>query len=160
VRAFVIKSFWSLYRERGITSDWKPSPPPESTLKTKQKKEQKPPAELVGTGAPARPENLPADADSLKRFLRRMLFELPPGRPEAKREEAGTVQSRLKPLPHRKAKLALIETLRDASVEDAGFAGFILPLLEEFQASLGSSEQAACLVAVTRIKHSHPETVR
>ncbi len=156
VRAFVIQSFWSLYRARGITSDWKPAPLPESQLKSKRKKEAKSPEDSVGTGAPPKPENLPAEADALRRFLRRMLFELPPGRPEARREEAGTIQTRLKPLPHRKAKLALVETLRDAAVEDGEFAGFLLPLLEEFQASHGPSEQAACLVAVTRIRHFHP----
>lgn len=157
VRAFVIRSFWSLYRERGITSDWKPTPPPERQIKSKKKTAPKPIEELVGPGAPAKPDNLPAEADALKRFLRRMLFELPPGRPPEKRGEAGTIQARLKPLPHRKAKLALIETLRDTAVEDGEFAGFLLPLLMEFQASHGPSEQAACLVAVTRIRHFHPE---
>ena len=33
----------------------------------------------------------------------------------------------------------------------------VLPLLEEFMSSRGLSEQAACLVAVTRIRHAHPD---
>ena len=32
----------------------------------------------------------------------------------------------------------------------------LLPLLEEFMTSRGQSERAACLVAVTRIRHTHP----
>ena len=61
---------------------------------------------------------------------------------------------KLKPLPARLAKLSLIETLRDLAIEDKEFADLVLPLFEEFMASRGKSEQAACLVAVTRIKHT------
>ena len=32
----------------------------------------------------------------------------------------------------------------------------VLPLLEEFMTSRGPSERAACLVAVTRIRHARP----
>jgi hypothetical protein len=62
----------------------------------------------------------------------------------------------LKPLPARKAKLALVETIRDLAADDEGFARVVLPVLEEFMASHGASEQAAALVAVTRIRHAHP----
>ena len=62
---------------------------------------------------------------------------------------------RLKPLPHRKGKLELVEVMRDLALEDAQFAVGIVPLLEEFMTSRGQSERAACLVAVTRIKHRH-----
>ena len=63
----------------------------------------------------------------------------------------------MKPLPARKAKLALIETIRDLALEDVAFARGVLPLVEEFMVSRGPSERAACLVAVTRIRHAHPE---
>ena len=62
----------------------------------------------------------------------------------------------LKPLPARKAKLALVETIRDVASADEGFARVVLPVLEEFMASRGVSEAAAALVAVTRIRHAHP----
>jgi len=62
----------------------------------------------------------------------------------------------LKPLPARKAKLALVETIRDLATGDEPFARVVLPVLEEFMASRGASEQAAALVAVTRIRHAHP----
>jgi len=46
--------------------------------------------------------------------------------------------------------------LRDMALDDADFAAGILPLLDEFMTSRGPSEKAACLVAVTRIRHKHP----
>ena len=36
----------------------------------------------------------------------------------------------------------------------------ILPLLDEFMQSKGVSERAACLVAVTRVRHKYPELKR
>jgi hypothetical protein len=43
------------------------------------------------------------------------------------------------------------------AIDNAAFAGVVLPLLEEFLASRGQSEFAATLVAVTQIRHAHPE---
>jgi hypothetical protein len=92
----------------------------------------------------------------LAAFLRRVLFEVPPGRPEgAARQAAPTTTPRLKPLPARNAKLELIEVMRDLALEDAEFAAGVLPLLEEFMTSRGKSERASCLVAVTRVRHAH-----
>jgi hypothetical protein len=84
-----------------------------------------------------------------------VLFEVPPGRPEASPTEATPAGRRLKPLPARRAKLELVEVLRDLALEDAAFAAGVLPLLQEFMTSRGQSERAACLVAVTRIRHAH-----
>ena len=42
-------------------------------------------------------------------------------------------------------------------LEVKDFGGGILPLLDEFMLSRGPSERAACLVAVTRIRHKYPE---
>jgi hypothetical protein len=154
VRGFVVRTLWSLYRDRGITDDWKPYIPPAPTVGAAAKKAAAAQADGRGTGPPARPANLPASPRGLWEFLRRTLFELPPPRPE-KGEESG-VGERLKPLPARKAKLALVETMRDLALEDVGFARGVLPLLEEFMVSRGQSERAACLVSVTRIRHAHP----
>jgi hypothetical protein len=90
-----------------------------------------------------------------------MLFELPPGRPSRRSpsgpaEEQGDGAPRLKPLPNRLAKLAVVETMRDLAIEDEAFARFALPPMVEFLGSTGKSEHAACLVAVTRIRHAHP----
>ena len=46
--------------------------------------------------------------------------------------------------------------MRDLAREEAEFAAGVLPLLEEFMTSRGQSERAACLVAVTRVRHTHP----
>jgi hypothetical protein len=158
VRALVIRVLWSLYRDRGITDGWKPYVPPSTTVGAAAKKAAQAQADNRGPGPPARPEQLPAGMRDLWAFLRRTLFEIPPPRPE-KREadaEAEGAAARLKPLPARKAKLALIETMRDLALNDADFARGILPLLEEFMVSRGQSERAACLVAVTRIRHTQP----
>jgi hypothetical protein len=157
VRAFVVRALWSLYRDRGITEDWQPTVPPRPTIGPAARKAAAS-ADGRGPGPPARPEQRPAGPRELWALLRRGLFEIPPARPE-KGEPIG-VGDRVKPLPARRAKLALVEVMRDLAVEDAAFARGALPLLEEFLSSRGPSERAACLVAVTRIRHAHPELRR
>jgi hypothetical protein len=150
VRGFVVRALWALYRDRGTTADWKPYVPPQPALAGKKKEDR-------GEGPPPRPERLPAEPPSLNAFLRRILFEIPPGRSEPSKDGAEGITLRLKPLPARKAKLSLIEVMRDLALEDADFAKGVLPLLEEFMASRGRSEHDACLVAVTRIRQQHAE---
>jgi hypothetical protein len=158
LRAFVIRALWSLYRDRGITEGWKPYLPPQATVGPTAKKAAAAAAENRGTGAPPKPDHPPAGPPTLAAFLRRILFEIPPGRLERKKEEETEgVTARLKPLPARKAKLASVEVLRDLALEDTAFARGVLPLLEEFMRSRGESERAACLVAVTRIRKAHAE---
>lgn len=155
VRAFVIRSLWSLYRDRGITVDWKPSVPPQPTTGAASRKEAEKEVARRGTGAPSRPERLPTEQVGLEKFLRRILFEIPPGRMESSKTPSEGILKRMKPLPARKAKLSLIEMMRDLALEEKPFAEGLLPLLEEFMQSHGKSEQEACLVAITRIKHRH-----
>jgi hypothetical protein len=83
--------------------------------------------------------------------------ESSPVTPETAEDRAGPAKAagRLKPLPARRAKLELVEVMRDLALEDGGFAAGVLPLLEEFMTSRGRSERDACLVAVTRIRHAH-----
>ena len=45
-------------------------------------------------------------------------------------------------MPSRRAKLELIQVMRDLAVEDTAFAGVISPVLEEFMGSRGRSEHA------------------
>jgi hypothetical protein len=152
VRGFVIRALWSLYRDRGITADWKPALPPPPAMTAAAKKAEKQ-AEQRGTGAPARPEQLPAAALTLAEFLRRILFELPPARlPVAQAEPGEELAFKLKPLPARKAKLSLVEMLRDLALQDAQLAAGVMPLFAEFMKSRGKSEHDACLVAVTRLR--------
>ncbi len=158
MRAFVVRALWSLYRDRGITEGWKPSLPPAPTVGAGARKAAAVAAETRGTGPPARPENPPAEPRSMWGLLRRSLFELPPPRPE--KGEAVEAQGRLKPLPARMAKLAMIEVTRDLAIEDQAFARGVLPLLEEFLPSRGISEKSACLVAISRIRQAWPSLLR
>jgi len=152
VRGFVVRALWSLYRDRGITADWKPAVPPPAALASKKAR-----AADRGPGAPHRPEQPPAAVQGLAEFLRRILFELPPARLPPGQDGAEGINVRLKPLPARQAKLSLVEMLRDLALADAAFAAGVLPVLEEFMTSRGRGERDACLVAVTRIRcHSAP----
>ncbi len=174
VRAFVIRALWTVYRDRGVTADWKPPPPPKPTVGAKAKKDAEKAAVARGDGVPHKPEQWPAQKPTLGEFLRRILFEIPPGRPEKSRDavddgsEPGGDPNiakpekvvSVKPLPARRAKLDLVEVLRDLALEQKDFGSGILPLLDEFMTSRGPSERAACLVAVTRIRHKYPELKR
>ena len=117
IRGFVIRSLWAVYRARGVTADWKPPVPPASTIGPAAKKAAAEP-EPRGPGVPHRPEKLPGQAISLAEFLRRVLFEVPPG-PPPKAADAPEATQRLKPLPARKAKLELVDVMRDLAIEDA-----------------------------------------
>ena len=150
VRAFAIQSFWSLYHDRGSKEGWKPTLYQAKGGKQIEKKIQEQ-LERMGEGAPEKPSSKPAENEELFSLLRRILYEIPPGRPDTASD------GKLKPLASGKAKLYLIETLRDLAVVDIEFAKLILPLLEEFMDSRGKQEMAACLVAVTRIKNIFPE---
>ena len=108
---------------------------------------------------------MPADREEMRAFFRRVLVEIPPARAEAVKKPEGeaaqeTLRVRMRPLPARRAKLHIVEVMRDLALEDADFAGVILPVLDEFMLSRGKSEKAACLVAVTRIRHRHAEPAR
>ena len=166
VRAFVIRALWAVYRDRGLTPDWKPPAPPKPTVGARAKKAAEKAEAARGEGVPHRPETWPAGKPTLAQFMRRVLFEIPPGRPEKSRDtvedtEPGDDQKKpqtvvkARPLPARRAKLDLVEVLRDLALEDKDFGEGILPLLDEFMLSRGKSEHDACLVAVTRIRHKY-----
>jgi len=131
VRAFAIRRLWSLYRERGITPR---------------------------TGPP-RPDGRPAGDEELGSFLRRSLFGIPPARlPKEPVAEADAERARrLRPLSAWRAKVALIELVRDLAAEDRAFATLVTPHLAEFGASRGRAEKAACLVALARIGEAWPD---
>ena len=152
VRTMVIHTLWSLYRDKGTTGGWKPAPPPATTIGKKKtdKAEEEPEA------PPTRPENPPAKDDVMAAFFRRILFTLPPGRPPVVKTPGAKKKRKLRPVPARKAKLGLIEVMRDLAVEDTAFAGVVTPLFEEFMTSRGQAEHGACLVALTRIRNAHP----
>ncbi len=149
VRAFVIRSFWALYRHRDATTGWQPQLATQVTTGKKAKRDAELAAQNLGDGVPQRPENPPAEPAALQALLRRVLYEIPPGPPE--KSTGNRLRETLAPLPHRKAKLFLIETIRDLALEDQAFAELVAPVLTEFMQSRGKSEFEACLVAMTRI---------
>lgn len=151
LRSFVVRILWSLYHHYSTTSHWQPTLPVMGNMRKKDQNKQQIAQNNLGNGLPERPKNLPADSHALQQLLRRWLYELPPGRLAADRMNTG-----LKPLSASAAKKALIETFRDIALDDIEFAHMVLPLFESFTQSLGAMEQAACLVAVTRIYHVHP----
>ncbi len=155
VRAFAIKQLWILYRDKGLSLSWSPNSSNAEQLKNNEGSRQ----------TVSRPENIPAEQLSLKGLLRKCLFEIPKGRITSNSRPDVAVPDKkgrsFKDRPVRlistsKTKLALIETIRDIAVDDSQFAEYIFPLFEEFKQSIGQSEQAACLVASTRIKRAHP----
>lgn len=150
VRAMVVRTLWRLFRERGTTSGWTPAPPPTSILS--KSKSAKTEAKTETPEPTVRPTTRPASDEALVAFFRRVLFTIPPARPPIAR--GGEKKKALRPLPSRRAKLELITVMRDLAVEDAAFAAVITPTLEEFKGSRGRSEHAACLVALTRIRHA------
>ena len=108
-----------------------------------------------GTGAPNRPDEIPAAIEAMQYFLRRILFEVSPARPpKTKGDQIGDL--RIKPLPTRRGKILMIETVRDIAIEDLDFANAVHPVLVEFMDSDGKTEHDTCLVAVARIEKAHP----
>lgn len=152
LRAFVVRVLWSLYRHYSTTRHWQPRLRAMGDIGKKQQADKAAAQQQLGQGLPPRPAQLPADHQALQALLQRWLYELPPGR-----LGKGRLNTGLKPLAASKAKKVLIETFRDLAIEDVEFAQLVLPLLRQFTRSRGAMEQAACLVAVTRIQHTHPQ---
>ena len=163
LRAFVIRRLWHLFRDRGVTPHWKPTPVELQHTPGKKKPAREP---ETGPGPAQRPEGAPAPEAELVAFLRRELFGIPPAKlskdeasapGEETAAKGGEPRAAVRPVAARKAKLSLIEVLRDLATEDAQFAQLVAPLLAEFMGSRGKSERDACLVALTRMRQAHPQ---
>lgn len=157
VRSFVVRCFWNLYRDRGVTPEWNPTSSSSTRLSQATQKNANKKLANRGPGVPSRAENPPADESQMTSFLRRMLFELPPPRTGITSEDDRAVFQKLKTLPARKAKLSLVEIMRDLALQDPQFAEAVYPLFLEFMGSFGRAERDACLVAVTRLKLKYPQ---
>jgi hypothetical protein len=166
VRAFVVRTLWSLYRDKGVTETWEPTPIEVTFPQAKTKKGLK--DFETGPGVTPAPDEAPATPETMAGFMRRVLYGIPPtklSREDAQavegeaegEEEATQRRKRARPIPARKAKLHLIEVVRDMAVEDEELAAQVWPLIREFMESRGRSERDACLVALTRIGAAHPD---
>src|SRR5262249_61924855 len=65
VRPFVIRALWTVYRDRGLTPDWKPPLPPKPTVGAKAKKDAEKLAANRGDGIPHKPDKWPAGKPTL-----------------------------------------------------------------------------------------------
>ncbi|MEK7432445.1 MAG: BRCT domain-containing protein [Cyanobacteriota bacterium] len=137
IRYFAVETIWHNYREKGISANWS-FPVIIEGEKTKEKTTKK------------NYNGKLADFQKMKDFLRRMLYETPPGRNKGK-------QKGLKTLSSSKAKVALVEIYRKISLDDKNFAEIVMPILEEFMNSRGLIEEKVCLVAIARIAEKYPD---
>jgi hypothetical protein len=151
LRSFAVRLLWKLYKHYATTAHWQPRLPVMPNLSKLDQAKREAAQKQLGTGLPKRPQDLPADYAALQRLLKRWLYELPPGRMSTER-----LSKTLKPLSASQAKKALIDTFRDVALGDAEFAQLVYPLFKNFTRSNGAMEQAACLVAVTRLQASFP----
>ena len=142
--SFVVRILWKLYHDRAITIHWLPEKPKEE----KAKGEHSDIVKFLKT-----PEKLPASHQSLRDFLRCILYRIPPAKfsKESKKDE------KIKYVPARKVKLLLTEVFRDQALQDKAFAEYITPVLQEFMDSQGQSERAACMVALVRMNKKYPD---
>ncbi len=90
--------------------------------------------------------------DTLREFVRTVLFGLPPGRME--RRDGNAVAE--KPAPASVAKRQVIEVVRDMAVETGDFAIIVAPVLEEFLLSRAKGEWHSCVAALAQMRAAHP----
>lgn len=93
--------------------------------------------------------------EELRRFLRKTLFGLPPGRME--RRELDTNQAAPeRPWPASVGKRRLIEAIKTLALSDADFAELVTPVLAEFRHSKAKNEWQHCVAALVQIRRAHP----
>ena len=96
-----------------------------------------------------------APVEELRRFLRKTLFGLPPGRME--RRELDTNQAAPeRPWPASVGKRRLIEAIKTLALSDADFAELVTPVLAEFRHSKAKNEWQHCVAALVQIRRAHP----
>jgi len=133
VRLFAVRILWEKHRPGAPSAGFRPKVAP-------------------GVPAPEPHAGVLSGRDrELSAFLRTSLFGLPPGRLERRDAKAP------RPIPASLAKQRLIEVVRDMAIEDATFGAAAVPILREFAGSTAKGEWQACVAALARITHAHPE---
>ena len=129
IRSQAVRILWMRYRRPNVSSKyWTP------------KKDQR---SAIKPNAPA--ESL-TKQDLLLDFVKTVLFGIPPGRLQKQPENT------IRPWSNSKAKVHMIELLRDLSLEDHHLYTELLPIFEQFLASHHKTESHACLVALTQLQ--------
>lgn len=132
VGLFAVRLLWEKHRPLHLPEGWKPAGGGKDTR------------EAGGT-------TRFSDVESLRAFLRRMLFGLPPGRAKEARE--GDVQRRLSASV---AKRRVVELVRDLGLEEESFARVVAPVLGEFTGSVAKGEWQSCLASLVQLRAAHP----
>ncbi|MCA9684001.1 MAG: hypothetical protein KC457_17505 [Myxococcales bacterium] len=150
VRLFAVRLLWEQHRPLDIPADWKPKKGPGARPGAVKLEGEAEVAEVASPGADERFET----GEALRQFLRTVMFGLPPGRMERREPIAGL------PTRHLSAsegKRRLVEVVRDLAVEDRGFAGIAVAVLDEFMHSHARGEWHSCVAALARIRATHPD---
>ncbi|MEM9188990.1 MAG: hypothetical protein AAGF12_07425 [Myxococcota bacterium] len=135
VRLFAVRLLWEKHRPRSSSSDKKSS---SSDKKSSSDK---------GSSGKKRFDSI----DALRKFLRTVLFGLPPGRLE-RREGSGVDR----PLKSGEAKRRLVGLCRDMGIADADFAEVVSPIFSELSHSEARGEWQSCVGALSRLRRAHP----
>ncbi len=98
---------------------------------------------------------LSAPFEELRRFLRKTLFGLPPGRMERRELDAEQATPE-RPWPASVGKRRLIEAIKTLALTDAGFAELVAPVLMEFRHSKAKNEWQHCVATLAQIRRAHP----
>jgi hypothetical protein len=142
VRLFAVRLLWEQHRPLKIPASWKPKKGPGARPTA---------GEAV---LPPEAEQRFETGESLRQFLRTVLFGLPPGRVERREPIAGLPTRRLSAS---EGKRRLIEVVRDLAVEDREFASIAVAVLDEFMHSHARGEWQGCVAAIARIRAIHPD---
>ncbi len=131
VRVLAVRLLWDRHRPRALPPGWVPRAKQSFKVNEAQR--------------------FP-DVETLRSFLRNVLFAVPPGRSAEAR--SGAVGRRIS---SGEAKCRLVEIVRDLGIEDAAFAQLVAPILLEFTGSIAKTEWQVCLAAFMRLRRAHPQ---
>lgn len=128
IRAQAVRILWQRYRRPATTTrGWTPNKDHRSQIQ------------------PNAPSESLTGQDLLLGFVKTVLFGIPPGR--LKKQPKNMVR----PWKNSKAKVHMIELLRDLALEDQELYKMMRPVFEQFLASHHKTESLACLVALTQL---------
>lgn len=130
VRLFAVRLFWDRHRPKDLPAGFAP---------------RKNVGIDVGT-------QRFTDLMALRQFARVILFGLPPGRIGERDAPLPGAPVPERPLAASVAKKRLIETLRDAALDDRELAVAITPVLEEMSSSIAKGEWQASVQALTQLR--------
>lgn len=128
IRTRAVKILWQRYRRPSITPSWTPQLDKRSSI------------------TPRAPMDTLQEPSLLLQFARMVLFGIPPGKLEKQPKGASKLWS------NSKAKLHILNVLKDLALESKEFADELKPLLQQFLSSHHKTEALGSLTALTQIE--------